>query len=273
MNPAELIQAGRLGEARTQLVEQVRARPGDMAARTLLFRTLCFLGEWAKAESHLGVVAAQDVGKEAAAQVYRNLLRAEREREAVWGEGKRPSLFPQSPGFLEEYFSARALLAGGKRGEAIGILERIAEEAALLRGALDGKPFEGFQDADPVLFPFLEAFVHDRYVWIPVASVLELKMAPPGDILDLLWAPAQAVLRGGVRAGCHLAVLYPGSCRHADDRVKMGRATEWVPGEGGLERGAGQHMFLAGEEEVALLDIREIAFEIPRTGDTDGTHD
>lgn len=273
MNPVDLIKAGRLGEARTRLVQDVRDRPGDAAARTLLFQTLCCLGEWAKAEAQLGAIAAQSAASDAAAQVYRNILKAERERESVWTEGKRPAFFPGSPPYLEEYFDARARLAAGRREEALGILEGIARREGALRGTINGTSFEGFQDADPLLFPFLEAFVHDRYVWIPVGEVEELNVTPPAGFLDLLWIPARIAARGGVRIGGHLPVLYPSSFRHANDRVKMGRLTEWVAGEGGLERGAGQHVFLAGEEEMGLLEIREVAFDIPETGEGDGRSD
>jgi type VI secretion system protein ImpE len=174
---------------------------------------------------------------------------------------------------VEEYFDARARLSAGKRMEALEILERIAERAGPRRGTLNGTSFEGFQDADPLLFPFFEVFVHDRYVWIPIGSIRELKMPPPAGLLDLLWASARVAAHGGVHIGCYLPALYPGSCRHDDDRVKMGRSTDWIPGEGGLDRGAGQHMFVAGEEEIALLDVRELAFDIPQAGDSDGTDD
>jgi protein involved in temperature-dependent protein secretion len=53
----------------------------------------------------------------------------------------------------------------------------------------------------------------------------------------------------------------------------MGRLTEWVAGEGGLERGAGQHVFLAGGIEMGLLEVREMSFELPETGEGDGHSD
>jgi len=262
MNPVELIKAGRLGEARAQLVQEVRKRPGDAAARTLLFQTLCCLGEWAKAETQLGAIAAQSAANDAATQVYRNILKAERERESVRTEGKRPSFFPEAPPYLEEYFDARARLAAGRREEALGILEGIADRECGRRGTVNGTPFAGFQDADPLLFRFLEAFVHDRYVWIPVGAVETLSVTPPAGFMDLLWIPARIAARGA-HIGGYLPVLYPLSHRHAEDAVKMGRLTEWVAGEGGLQCGAGQHVFVAGESEMGLLEIREMSFDTP----------
>lgn len=269
MNSVDLIKAGRLGEARAQLVQEVRERPGDAAARTLLFQTLTCLGEWAKAEAQLGAIAAQSAANDAAAQVYRNNLKAEKERDSVWTEGKRPAFFPEAPPYLEEYFDARARLAAGRREEALVILEGIVGRECSRRGTINGVSFEGFQDADPLLFPFLEVFVHDRYVWIPVEAVETLNVTPPAGFLDLLWIPARIAARGA-HIGGYLPVLYPSSYRHADNRVKMGRLTEWVAAEGGLERGAGQHVFLAGDKEMGLLEIREIVFDTPGGGEGNG---
>ncbi|MCL5966160.1 MAG: hypothetical protein M1550_02920 [Deltaproteobacteria bacterium] len=266
MNSMDLIKAGRLGEARAQLVSEVRARPGDGAARTMLFQTLCFLGEWDGAVRHLDAVVAGDAAKDAGAQVYRNLIKAEKEREAVRADGKRPAFFPASPSWLEAYFDAREKLSAGKRKEGLAALEAIAARNAGLAGTLNGKPFKGFQDADPLLFPFIEAFVHDSYLWIPADAVQEMTVDPPAGILDLIWTRGRVAARGGVHIGCCLPALYPGSFRHPDDRVKMGRMTEWVPDEGGLERGAGQHTFLAGEDGVGLLEIRELIIDGPRGG-------
>jgi len=273
MNSVDLIKAGRLGEARAQLVKEVRERPGDAGARTLLFQTLSCLGEWDKADGHLGAIAAQSAANDAASQVYRNIIKAEKERESVWTEGKRPAFFPEGPPYLEEYFDARARLAAGRREEALAILEGIAGVERARRGTINGTSFVGFQDADPLLFPFLEVFVHDRYVWIPFGAVETLTVPPPSGFLDLLWVPARIAARSGARIGGHLPVLYPSSYRHADDRVKMGRLTEWVAAEGGLERGAGQHVFLAGEKEMGLLEIREMVFDTPEGGEGNGRSD
>ena len=60
MDSRDLIKAGRLSEARKQLIEEVKSSPADSGKRTLLFQVLIFCGEWDKAERHLETVAAQD---------------------------------------------------------------------------------------------------------------------------------------------------------------------------------------------------------------------
>jgi type VI secretion system protein ImpE len=61
MNSKDLIKAGRLSDARKQLTEEVKAKPGDSGRRTLLFQVLAFYGEWDKAERHLDAIGTQDV--------------------------------------------------------------------------------------------------------------------------------------------------------------------------------------------------------------------
>ena len=80
MDPKELIRAGRLSDARMQLIEEVKSSPANAGKRTLLFQVHSLLGEWDKAERHLEVLAAQDVSRETGVQVYKNLVQAERNK-------------------------------------------------------------------------------------------------------------------------------------------------------------------------------------------------
>jgi hypothetical protein len=90
----ELIQAGRLKEARQQLVAEVKAAPSDPGKRTLLFQALAFCGEWDKAETHLEVIAAQDVKAKSSAK---NLSRRSGSGGVFPG---RPPSFPKVPPYL-----------------------------------------------------------------------------------------------------------------------------------------------------------------------------
>ena len=92
----DLIKAGKLPEARKQLVEEVKSSPGDTGKRTLLFQVLAFYGEWDKAERHLDMIGAQDSSRETGVQVFKNLLQGERERLEVFGLKRRPSFIPKT---------------------------------------------------------------------------------------------------------------------------------------------------------------------------------
>ncbi len=263
MDAKDLIMAGRLAEARKQLTEEVKAAPADPGKRTLLFQVLAFCGEWDRAERHLDAIVMQEAKAEAGVQVYKNLLHAERERLEVARRTRRPSLMPRTPPYFERYFDALEKLAKSDLEGAATAFDQILESRPDLSGTINGKSFEGFEDTDAALALFLEGIVHDRYVWFPVEEVRELIISEPRTLFDLLWIPAHVTTREGLSIGCYLNVLYPDSASHEDDRIKLGRMTDWVSLGGPFARGVGQHVFQIGEEELALLEIREVAFKPP----------
>jgi type VI secretion system protein ImpE len=265
VNAKALIQAGRLKETRQQAVAEVKAAPSDPEKRTLLFQVLAFCGEWDKAEAHLDVIAAQDVKAEIGAQLYKGLLAAEREREAVSTQ-RLPAILPKIPPYLEMYLGARRKLEEKQAEEAEALFDQAESQRPHASGKANGAPFDDFRDTDTFLEFFLEAMVHGHYVWIPFESLRELSIPSPKTLMDLLWTTARITTENGLVMNCHLPVLYPGSHTHEDDRVKLGRMTDWVSLGGSYSRGVGQHVFRAGEAEMALLEIRELAFDVLQAG-------
>lgn len=273
MNAKELIKSGKLAEARQQLVAAVRDRPGDTAARTLLFQVLCYCGEWDKADRHLEAIAAQDVSREAGVLDYRNLIRAEKERLAVMEGRGIASLLTEPPAYLDLYSAARAKLAEKKADEATELFRRIEAARPEISGVVNGTPFSGFCDTDTLLAPFLEVMAHDQYLWVPIESLRELAIAPPKTLLDLLWVSAHVTTWEGYAMNCYLPALYPGSFRHEDERIKLGRMTDWISLGGALARGMGQHVYAVGEQDMALLEMRDVTFNFPKmTTDDEENH-
>jgi type VI secretion system protein ImpE len=267
MDAKELIKAGNLSGALTQLNEEVKNSPSDPAKRTVLFQVLCYLGEWDKAERHLDLLAAQKSSAETGVQLYKNLIAAERERAEVARGERRPSFATKAPPYLELWFSARESIAQGNSAEAAASFARIEAELPQLDGTLNGKSFSGFKDLDASLSLFIELFIYERYLWVPVASLVELSVTQPVTLLDLLWSPGRIATRDGFVSQCYLPVLYPGTAASGDDRVRLGRVTEWRDLGEELYQGAGQHLYQAGGEEVALLELRELRFsESPEGG-------
>ncbi|MHC1742014.1 MAG: type VI secretion system accessory protein TagJ [Syntrophobacteraceae bacterium] len=262
MDAKELIRAGKLAEARNQLVAEVKAAPGDFNRRTLLFQVLCLLGEWDKAALHLNTVAAQNLKSEVAAQAYRNLVHAEKQREEVFTSGRRPAFMPEMPAYAEAFFQVWDLVSKDLIEDAESVYTSIIEKLPLPSGTLNSNPFAGFRDTHSFLSPFLEVFVHDRYVWLPIGAVRELTIAPPQTLFDTLWVSCHLTTWEGLAMNCFLPSLYPLSHRHEDDRVKLGRMTDWKSAGGFFVRATGQHVFEVGEEDVNLLEIRELVFAL-----------
>ncbi len=264
MNAKDLIQAGRLKEARVLLIEEVKKAPADNGKRVLLFQTLAFLGEWDKALRHLDVIIATDPKTEIGVQVYKNVVVAEKQRLDVAARKAVPDFVTGTPAYLEAYLLAWDKVKDGKPDEAATLYEEIFQHRRPVTGTLNGTEFNGFWDTDTFLSGFLEAIVHDRYIWVPFESIGELFVEPPKTLFDLLWAPARLMTWEGVNLQCYLPVLYPGTFEAEDERIKLGRITDWVPLGGALSRGMGQHVFQIGEEDVPLLEIREMIFNLGR---------
>ncbi len=255
-----LIKAGKLSEARQQLVALVKNSPADPVSRTLLFQVLCYCGEWDKADRHLLALSSQDSSREVGALGFRNLIHAEQERQEVTEHNRAASFLGEPPAYLDLFISAREKLAGEKVDEAADLFNRLESLRPAISGTLNNNSFTNLRDTDSFLVPFLEVFVHERYLWIPFESLRELSIAPPQTFLDLLWIPANVTTWEGFTMNCYLPVLYPDSFLHKDERVKMGRMTDWISLGGPFAKGVGQHVFEVGGEDVSLLEIREIVF-------------
>ncbi|MFX8489328.1 type VI secretion system accessory protein TagJ, partial [Acinetobacter baumannii] len=75
---------------------------------------------------------------------------------------------------------------------------------------------------------------------------------------DLLWPRVHMIVSGGPDGEVYIPALYAGSHADPDERVRLGRVTEWRGGEGAPVRGFGQRTLLFGEEARPLLEIRNV---------------
>lgn len=262
MTAKDLIAAGRLSEARAQLTSEVRTAPSDAGKRTLLFQVLAFLGEWAKAARHLDLIVAMNPKAETGVQVYKNIINAENQRREVMERERVPDFVTGAPAYLEAYLLAWDKVKEQKLDGAARLYEEIKEQRRPVSGSMNGKRFEGFSDTDTFLSCFLEAIAHDRYIWIPFESIGELSIDPPKNLFDLLWIPARLMTWEGINLHCYLPVLYPDTFMQEDERLKLGRMTDWIRLGGPFSKGVGQHVFQVGEEDVSLLEIRELTFKL-----------
>lgn len=263
MKTAELIKAGKLSEARQQLVAEVKSAPGDPGKRTTLCQVLCFLGEWDKAMRHLDAMAVPDPQRNMGIQVYKDLIQAERERLEITSMGKRPSFLPEAPAYFETYWQALAHISDGKPDEAHSLFDQINAQRPVISGTINDTPFTGIQDTDSTMSYFMEAIVHERYVWLPFESIRELVITPPKTLFDLLWVSAQITAWSGLTLNCYLPVLYVGSCTHENEQLQFGRMTDWQALGGSFSKALGQHVYEIGDRDVSLLEIREIHFKPP----------
>jgi type VI secretion system protein ImpE len=231
MNPRELYQAGRLAEAIEALTAEVRSNPTDGQRRTFLFELLCFAGAFDRATKQLDVLG--EAGQEAAMGMllYRAALHAEQTRQRMFESGQLP-------------FTTR--------------------DPAPRSGSLNGASFTALTDADPRIGARLEVFAAGEYLWIPFEHIASIRIEAPKRLRDLMWTPAIVrpgpSFKGGELGEVLLPVLAPGSWKHADTAVKLGRVTEWQDLPDGRQAPVGQKLFLMDDEEFPLLEVRELEF-------------
>ena len=228
MNARELYQAGKLNEAIQKLSAELRDNPADTGRRTFLFELLCFAGDYDRAEKHLSVLSDASPETATGAILYRAALAAERSRNDLFQKGDYPGTSADSPP---------------------------------IRGTFNGQPFESIEDSDPRIGPRLEVFGAGQYLWLPLAHLASIEMQAPKRLRDLLWIPA-LIHTGPDFKGMELGevlipALSPFSYKHADDNVRLGRATVWEDSEIG-QIPYGQKMLVIDGEDVPLLEVRSI---------------
>jgi type VI secretion system protein ImpE len=257
----ENVRAGKLDEALAALQDQVRRQPADARLRTFLFQLLALRGQWERALTQLQVSGELDAKGLVMVQAYREALRCEALRAEVFAGRRTPLLFGQPSEWMALLLQALKLGADEKHAEAQKLRERAFEDAPATAGRIDDQPFAWIADADQRLGPILEAVVNGRYYWIPFHRLREVRLEKPVDLRDLVWTPAQLVYANGGETVALIPSRYPGSEASGDNRLVMGRATEWREQAGGSHVGMGQRLLVTDQAEYGLLDVRKIQLE------------
>jgi type VI secretion system protein ImpE len=91
-------------------------------------------------------------------------------------------------------------------------------------------------------------------------------MSAPRLLRDTLWVPA-AILTGPSFKGTDIGqvlipAIYPFSWKSDEEAIWLGRKTEWVEDDDGHPFPVGQKMFAVDGEEVPLLEIRSLEFNV-----------
>jgi type VI secretion system protein ImpE len=262
MSQAKLLfQQGRLNEAIDELTREVKAAPNDIASRTFLFELLCFAGEWDRAERQLDVIGHQSNQAKVGADIYRQNIKAERDRARLFSDAVSPHFLIQPPAYIELWLGAASGLLSRTTHETRKLLDRAEEERPALSGKINGVAFQDLKDCDERTGPVLEIFVQEKYTWLPFEQISRIDIAEPRNLRDLLWATARIQVLDGTMAQVYIPALYAGSNNHSNDEVRLGRRTEWYLYRNGLLSGVGSRLLLLDEEERSILDVRTIEFE------------
>lgn len=262
------LREGRLDEALDLLQADIRKKPQDKALRVFLFQLLAVSGAWERALRQLNVLVEMDAQYSLLAQTCRPLIACEVFRAELFQGVRSPSCFGEPPTWFGSLIEATRLSAVGEHDAAQTLRERTFEEAEAVPGSLDGKPFAWIADADSRLGPVLEAVLEGRYFWVPFAHIRKIAFEPAEDLRDRVWLPASFTWANGGEAVGFVPTRYPGS-EAAEPALRLAGTTQWRE-VGGQALGLGQRMLATDSDDVGLLEIQEIALDLPDAGTGDG---
>lgn len=256
-----LFDAGRLAAAIGEATRDVKAHPTDASQRTFLFELLCFAGEWDRAEKQLDMLGHQDVTAAIGVQVYRNNIKAERDRRRLFSDGLQPHFLTEPPAYIDLHLAAINSLCEGRTAEARKTLDRAEEERPALTGTWNGKRFGDFRDWDDLVGPVLELIIRDQYTWLPLEQIRRLEISAPKQARDLVWASVRIQAADGTLGEVYVPALYLGSSEHASDEVRLGRMTDWKRLSDDLSVAVGLRLFLVDGEDKPLFEARLVEFD------------
>lgn len=261
MNARELFQAGRLNDAVAAAIEQVKNNPMEAGPRGLLCELLCFTGDWDRADKHLDVLGQQDPKALVALAVIRQVIRAEAARQQLFTDGRLPEFLDKPTDELQARLQATIAIREQKLDEAAKLLADAEALRRPLKGVCDGQAFDDWRDLDDVTSSVFEVLTtNGKYYWVPASSVESLEFHAPERPRDLIWRRCHMIVRGGPDGEVYVPTLYPRTFASSDDQLRLGRGTEWTPDETPPIRGAGQRMFLVGDEAKAIMQVTQVEF-------------
>jgi type VI secretion system protein ImpE len=223
--------AGRLAEAIEALGIELRKQPASERLRVFLFELLCFAGQFDRAEKQLDVLVQQDAKAQLGAGLYMSLLRAHRQREELFAAG----------------------------------VEAAVENGDTIPVRINGEVHASCEDEDLRVGCALEIYAGGKYTRIPYRDLERVEIEAPKTLRDLFWVPAKISVNdkspfAGTGPMAHLPALAPNSWRHKDDAVRLGRMSVIEEGESGMPVPYGAKLLICGDQEVPLLEVRELAF-------------
>jgi len=261
MNDAkQKLDDGNLKGAMESALNLVKANPTDRAARTFLFELSCFSGDWERAERQLEVVGHQDMNAMMGAMIYRQNFKAERDRANFFANGLKPEFLSPPPAYVEDLFAANNRLREGNAAEARQILDETEETRPAFSCRVNGEEFSDFRDYNDSTMCVFEAILKDQYVWLPLEQVRKVEFFKPKSLRDLYWIQAQIELTSGTSGEMFIPALYADSWKSDDDRVRLGRMTDWREAGEELYIGEGMKLYWMDGKEKSILEIQTIEF-------------
>ena len=257
---AALLRAGRLADAIAAAQAALRKAPMNLDARVLLAELLIFAGNLERADTLMDAATAIDPTTSLVVAEFRQLLRAETARRQLFADGRVPEFLAEPTDTQRLQLAALVALRAGDIGEATRQTRLAEETRPRVAGQYGDVAFGDFRDADDLLAGSFEVLTSTgKYFWIPTERVVSADFHAPTRPRDLIWRRVSMSVANGPEGDVYMPAIYVAD-EPVTDLQRLGRETDWREAEGGLVRGVGQRLFLAGDDGVDAMTLRSLKF-------------
>ncbi|HEX7933488.1 MAG TPA: type VI secretion system accessory protein TagJ [Paraburkholderia sp.] len=256
-----------------QVEAQVREQPALAAHRWTLFQLLCVMRQWERAVKQLQVFAQLQPSQASAAQLYRDLIRAERRRALVLMGRERPGFVFDAPPWADGLLDALRLAATGLSDEADVAREAALNNAPLVAGRTAHEAFEWIGDSDSRLGPICEIVTAGHYRWLPLQDIAQWRVEQPASLLDLIWAPCTLTLSDGSTMRGFMPARYPASAggetqdeaarEYERDTLLVGCETIWTEATHTAVIGHGRKTWSTSAGDFSVFELASCEFVQP----------
>ncbi|RQZ24529.1 ImpE/SciE family protein [Burkholderia sp. Bp9090] len=264
-----------LADQITRIEARIRSQPTTAPHRRALFQLLCVVGDWSRAIRQLQVWAQLDPDHARTAQMYRDLIRAERWRAKVVEGRERPGTVLASPPWIDALLDAMRHAADGRVEQADIVRDAAFRAAPNVPLVAPQGHAAWIADSDSRFGPVCEFITAGHYRWVPFADLAAWRVSQPTQLVDLVWAPCALTLVDGSLIHGFMPARYPGS-ETGSDAVRLGRETVWHDiGYTGVVA-LGQKTWATNLGDFSLFELAHAEFgshSAPVAIGTDQTHD
>lgn len=259
MNEAKAqLDAGDLSGAVETALNAVKAKPTDVTARTFLFELACFSGDWERAEKQLDVIGHQDNNAMIGSLIFRQNLKAERDRLRLFSDSQKPEFIMTPPDYVIGLLMANNRLREGNLKEARELLDTVEEQRPAISCKINGEEASDFRDYNDLTSCVFEVIVKDTYVWLPMEQVEKIEFIAPKSLRDLFWLQAKVETVNGTNGEMFFPALYANSFKSDNDQVRLGRMTDWQDAGEEIFIGEGMRMFWYDGKDKPILELNTI---------------
>lgn len=265
------LRQGNVTEALAELKKTVQQNPAEPKYRVFLFQLLSVVGKWDSALTQLEVAGDLDPGNLAMVQAYREAIRCQVLRDAVFAGKKSPLIFGQPQQWIALLIQSLQHTSRGEHAQAASLRNEAFQTAPATAGSLEAAGeqqvrFDWIADADSRLGPILEVYLNGQYYWVPMHRIAEIVIEAPEDLRDFVWTPAHFTWSNGGQAVGMIPTRYLGAEGDPDSAIQLARKTEWDTVAGADQDdeaffGRGQRLIATDEGDFGLLDLRKVTLE------------